>query len=348
MYVFQERGASERRDGGRRRLAGRVAAVGLPLAVVLAAGPATAGAATSAKVRLTKVSPVAGVVGVRGQVTLPSGVARSRARVVVSVSGDGAGGKETVKLTSKRRFRVVLRTGLSGAAVVHARLRVSGKATGREVRRNVTLPSSGADTPGTGTAAANGPLVGLFKVTAGKLNSSGVSGSWFRMKTPTGDYLGNYSSSASDPSYTLFKPGTDGGLVTGGYQAAPTPAFDPNGNAIAKRILQTEPFFGVQFGVSTNQLDPQTQTAVPPPSIIATSGKLSGQLSSWAAQWNTQSFNQGSPKPDGSSTGFTRPVTGSYDPKTGKYVLEWASLIVGGPFDTFAGEWHLEGTFVPR
>ena len=61
--------------------------------------------------------------------------------------------------------------------------------------------------------------------------------------------------------------------------------------------------------------------------------------------WNGQQFNQGAPKPDGSSPGITVAPKGTYDPATGKYVLEWASQIVGGPFDGYTGVWHLEGTF---
>ena len=39
---------------------------------------------------------------------------------------------------------------------------------------------------------------------------------------------------------------------------------------------------------------------------------------------------------------------GTYDAKTGKFVLEWTSLIQGGPFNQFTGVWHLEGTFVKQ
>ena len=38
-------------------------------------------------------------------------------------------------------------------------------------------------------------------------------------------------------------------------------------------------------------------------------------------------------------------LTGTYDKKTGEYSFEWVSQIVGGPFDTFTGVWHFEGTF---
>jgi cell division septation protein DedD len=41
----------------------------------------------------------------------------------------------------------------------------------------------------------------------------------------------------------------------------------------------------------------------------------------------------------------TAAASGTYDAATGRYTLTWTSTIVGGPFDKFAGQWHLEGTF---
>jgi hypothetical protein len=76
-------------------------------------------------------------------------------------------------------------------------------------------------------------------------------------------------------------------------------------------------------------------------------GQLTGDVSAIAASWNNEFFNQGSPKPDGSAPGLTTPVTGTYDPDTGAFVLEWSSQIVGGPFNDFTGIWHLEGAFTP-
>jgi hypothetical protein len=72
---------------------------------------------------------------------------------------------------------------------------------------------------------------------------------------------------------------------------------------------------------------------------------LSGDLRAWEATWNKQDFNQGSPKPDGSTPKLTTPAHGTYDATTGAFVLEWTSTIVGGPFNEFTGSWHLTGTF---
>ena len=129
------------------------------------------------------------------------------------------------------------------------------------------------------------------------------------------------------------------------------------------------------FSISTNQIDPQTKTDVPPPTVILQDGKLTADLSSWAASWNNQEFNQGAPKPV-PSTGAKAPgqeqaekvwdwvagkyleaapkststgdgATGTYDPETGAFVLEWTSYIEGGAFNGFTGLWHLEGVFEP-
>ena len=61
--------------------------------------------------------------------------------------------------------------------------------------------------------------------------------------------------------------------------------------------------------------------------------------------YGDQEFNQGAPKPDGSSPGETIAVSGTDDEATGAYALEWAGQIVGGSFDGFTGVWHLAGTF---
>jgi hypothetical protein len=204
--------------------------------------------------------------------------------------------------------------------------------------------------PGAGAAPAAAPtdLVGTFRVTPGAC-ASGPSGSYFRMILPTGNAAGpfieNADSSCGDKTYTLLAPGTDGGLVTGADQPAPNPGFDGNGNSLAVRVIRPVRFFGVAFSASTNAKDLQSGQATRLPALRQDGGKLSGDLSAFAATWNKQAFNQGSPKPDGSSPGNTSAPTGTFDPATGRYSLTWTSQIVSGPFDRFTGLWHLEGTF---
>lgn len=221
----------------------------------------------------------------------------------------------------------------------------------------------------------SGELVGLLKLTPGSFADGKVSGTWFRMVTISGEYMKNADSPADGGQATLLEPGSSGGLRFGGYQSHPKPAFDRNGNSLSKAITLPTDFFGVAFSIGTNPVDPQTKADVAPPKVTVKDGKVTADLSSWGVTWNNQVFNQGAPKPvpdtgakapgqekaekvwdwvagkylesapPATTTG--PPATGTYDEKTGRIVLEWTSLIVGGPFGGFTGMWHLEGTFQP-
>jgi hypothetical protein len=195
------------------------------------------------------------------------------------------------------------------------------------------------------------PLKGTFTVRAGVCTTGGVtSGSYFRMIQPggtaaAGPFLQNPSSPCGDKTYTPLLPGTDGGLKTGSQQPQPNPAFDASGNSLAKRILKPVLFFGVKFGESTNATDPQTGLAVAAPSVNNNGGALSADLRAFNVGWNNLNFNQGSPKPDGTKPGLTGGPAGLYNSSTGLYTLGWTSQIVGGPFNSFTGQWFLTGTF---
>lgn len=223
-------------------------------------------------------------------------------------------------------------------------------------------------------------LVGLFRLTGGTVAAGHVTGSWFRMLQPSGSvdagpFMVNANSPADGGRVTLLQPGTSGGLRTDGYQSQPKPAFDGGGNSLADAITMPTKFFGVRFSISTNEVDLQTKTKVAPPTIVLTNGKLSANLASWAASWNNQDFNQGAPKPVSSTqaqavgqqqtervfdwvshkwlaaapkaTVTGTGATGTYDPATKAFVLQWTSYIAGGPFNGFTGIWHLEGVFQP-
>lgn len=229
-------------------------------------------------------------------------------------------------------------------------------------------------------AVEDGELIGLFRLTPGATDGDELTGTWFRMLQPGGDpqdgpYMVNGNSSADGGQATLLAPGTSGGLRSGGYQSEPDPGFDAEGNALADAITQPTMWFNVAFSTSTNRVDPQTQTEVPPPTIHLDDGKLTADLSAWAASWNNQEFNQGAPKPVSStdaqapgqeeaervwdwvagkyleaaprSTSTGEGATGTYDSETGAFVLEWTSYIEGGAFNGFTGLWHLEGVFEP-
>ncbi len=234
--------------------------------------------------------------------------------------------------------------------------------------------SASGNNPGDGAR----DLVGLFRLTPGVSAGVQLTGTWFKMLQPganidTGPYMVNADSSADGGQATLLQPGTAGGFRSGGYQSEPTPAFDTGGNSNAAAITTPTKFFGVKFSISTNPVDPQTQTKVAPPTVELKGDKLVADMSSWAASWNNQNFNQGSPKPV-SNTQAKAPgqaqaqrvwdwvsnkwldsapaptvsgsgATGTFDAKTGAFVLQWTSLIVGGPFNGFTGLWHLQGSF---
>lgn len=208
----------------------------------------------------------------------------------------------------------------------------------------------GDDTEPATRADRGQELVGLFRIVAGRCEGGGVSsGSYFRMvqpggTVPAGPFVINGDSPCGDKTWTPLSPGSDG-LRTGRHQPHPTPAFDASGNALASAIAQPQAWFAVKFALATNPRDPQTGTTVAPPRVTASGGALSGDLRAWAAAWNGQHFNQGSPKPDGMRPGSTSGPRGTYDPSSRAYTLEWSSQIVGGPFNNFTGMWHLEGAF---
>jgi hypothetical protein len=203
--------------------------------------------------------------------------------------------------------------------------------------------SEPSDTTATEDQAATGfegSLEGTFAIEPAQCGDGApTGGSYFRMVQSGGDaaagpFVDNGDSSCVDKSYSSLEPGTDGGLVTGSHQAAPDPAFDDAGGATADGIFQPVAFFNVAFGGAT---DPEEAV----PTIEAADGELTGDLSAFTAYYGGADFNQGAPKPDGSGAA----PTGTIDPDTGEFTLEWTSLIVGGSFDGFTGVWHLEGTF---
>jgi hypothetical protein len=213
-------------------------------------------------------------------------------------------------------------------------------------------------TASTAVAAPAKNLTGTFAFTPGKVKTvkkngkrrKVTGGTYFRMIYPNGSvkkgpFFKNSDSKAK--TYTLLKPGIDGGLRTGVFQQPPTPAFAPNGFALSNRIIPPTSFAGIKFSLSTAPTDAQSGKPVGVPTIKAKGRKLSGDLRAFTASWNSIWFNQGSPKPAGNRPGLTRPVRGTYNPKTKRFVITWVSQIVGGPFNDFSGYWHLQGRFKP-
>lgn len=192
------------------------------------------------------------------------------------------------------------------------------------------------------------PLTGVLRLAAGACSGGAATGSYFRMilanGSPSGPFLANSDSTCDDETYTLLRPGTDGGLRLNELQPQPTPAFDRSGNARAARFIRPVRFYGVDFSAATNPVDPQTGTRVPAPVVRVSGATVTADLRAVGVTWNNQVFNQGAPKPDGSTPGNTRLATGRYDSRTGELTLQWTSQIQGGPFNGFTGLWHLTGT----
>jgi hypothetical protein len=217
----------------------------------------------------------------------------------------------------------------------------------------MALASCGGGSSNAGGGSAGGQsLVGTFRLDPGSCSGSSTTGTYFRMITPggtvgSGPFFQNPDSTCTDKTYTVASPGTDGGFVSGEYQPNPNPVFSSTGSALANRIITPQPFTAINFGISTDPVDPQTGTHVPSPSIVVREGSLRGQIEAWSVSWNNQYFNQGTPKPNGSRPGLTRPLSGTYDPTSHAFVLTWSSQVVGGPFNGFTGYWHLQGTFLP-
>lgn len=216
----------------------------------------------------------------------------------------------------------------------------------------IALGAAGCGSSPTPSAHPGQLLTGTFKLSPGHCDAHGATGSYFRMIQPggtieKGGYFLNPDSTCPDQSFSIARAGTDGGLTTGRYQPGPTPAFDAHGNALASAITLPGTFTAIKFAISTRPTDPVGGAKLPVPAVYDDHGTLSGQVTAWTAAWNNLYFNQGTPKPDGSTPGLTSPLTGTYDASTGRFVLTWASTIVGGPFNRFSGYWHLEGVFVP-
>jgi hypothetical protein len=214
------------------------------------------------------------------------------------------------------------------------------------------LIATGAIASSGASAAGARRLTGTLVFSPGKATRHGrakYTGTYFRMLLPgaTDKFFPNADSRARDKSYTLLRPGTDGGLRLGSYQPPPHPAFGRHGSALAKRITRPETFEGVRFSISTAPNDAQSGAAVRPPSLTVHGRRITGDLRAWTAEWSRIYFNQGSPKPNGSFTGSTKPVTGTYNPRTHAFEITWYSLIVGGPFSGFTGYWHLQGHVRP-
>jgi hypothetical protein len=187
-------------------------------------------------------------------------------------------------------------------------------------------------------------LRGTFRLAPGACQGYQVTGSYFRLSFPGATparprYFASADSTCDNATYTLLVPGTQGGLATGTFQPAPTPAFAADGAALAARIAQPTPFAGLDLAVATARATRRTLV----PAISDRRGVLTGQLAAWTADWDGLILDQGTPaRPHSPST-----LTGSYDAATAAFVLSWRSPVTTGRYAGFTGVWHLTGTFTP-
>jgi hypothetical protein len=318
------------------------------------------GRSPRASVQHLSVSVLGSIVTVTGTaaVSPKTTAARRHVRVVLQLDGSHhAKEQRIVSLTAKEAYSSRWKTRLTGRVTLTAQASVSGKVSGPRISRTLVVTSGAPTTPTTPTTTptptptpTGQPMLGLFKLTAGSAPlGQSPSGTYVEMLNGSGGALPNLSSPSANKDYTTFSPGVDGGLSTVAYEPAPSPAFagGTSGNALADDIVQPVGFEGTNFSIDTNSTDVQTGQADPIPQVYNDNGTLSGQITAWDAQWNGESFNQGTPKPDGTTPSPTTALSGTYDATTGAFTLTWRSRIVGGPFNGFSGLWNLAGTFVP-
>src|SRR5262249_4159402 len=155
-----------------------------------------------------------------------------------------------VQLTAHFSFREEAFRGLGRCQILSNMVNIPGIRPSRFARASaaVALVVVGVLSAAPPASAASTKLVGTFGLTAGKCDGGSASGTYFRMVQPSGTvasgpFVSNGDSTCADKTYTLLAPGSDGGLVTGTNQAAPSPAFDAQGNALAGRIVVPATFF---------------------------------------------------------------------------------------------------------
>jgi hypothetical protein len=175
--------------------------------------------------------------------------------------------------------------------------------------------------------------------------------------TPVGSFLtidfntvseGNPSSPCDGGAYTLLQPGTSG-LALGSFTPNPSPTFDANGNSLANSIVAPATFKGHALGLATSPDDVQDAPAGPatfaPPVAVVQGSNLAVDLRSLNVTY------QGTPGTTcaqaygvGCWLEGSRIATGTFDPTTGDFVLDWYSSqdFTGGSGEV---DFHLVGHF---
>lgn len=219
----------------------------------------------------------------------------------------------------------------------------------------VALLAGGCSGGGHPTAASPQRLDGEFRLAAGACSTG--------KQPPTGSYLVVISAAADhtvrnphggcrNASYTLLRPGTDGGLVTGEFQEVAGATFDARRNSRQDRIIEPVRFGKLALGFATSAYDEQAAAngapAFPRPAAIRTASGIQVDLRSLVVSY-------GGPAGATCRTSLgigcwqlgSENATGTYNPATGAFAIDWfsgESFVAKG--DSI--EVHLAGTFVPR
>jgi hypothetical protein len=85
--------------------------------------------------------------------------------------------------------------------------------------------------------------------------------------------------------------------------------------------------------------DPQSRRRAAAPRVRRSGNRLVADLGALNASWNRTYFNQGAPKPGAGGAA----ATGTFNPRTRRFVLTWRSRVRGGTYNGFIGEWRLTG-----
>lgn len=126
-------------------------------------------------------------------------------------------------------------------------------------------------------------------------------------------------------------------LTMGSYQGVESFDAGTGTTSVANPIVTWAfGYFGnVNNFTAASSANPAVTGGGPAPSGTTddVAGTISLDLSSWFAEWNGTSFNQGDAN-----------ATGTYNAVTGEFTVGWSSLINGGTFNGKTGYWELTGT----
>jgi hypothetical protein len=218
----------------------------------------------------------------------------------------------------------------------------------------VVLAAAGCSGGSHGATSDSSRLNGLFRIAPGVCtDGTGLpTGSYLIvLSAATNHAVKNPHGGCKNPGYTLLRPGTDGGLITGEFQDVSGATFDSNANSRADRIIAPTRFGRFSFGFATNPRDEQDaatgNVAFPRPQAIVSGTALRVDLRSlvvsYAGNANTTcatSFGVGCWELGSEN------ASGTYDAATGHFTLQW---FTGESFTPKGDsiEVHLAGTFVP-